>query len=189
LSADPFLGTLDETPPPMCDSEMPDDFILQWGSPALYERACLVQGFDDLLRAQAMRLCRRLEAAAGLAATQVGVVRRLFAFRLSPEHETDVLVNPRIVSRSRDLALFNEGCLSFDSVLVAVRRPFAVTVAGYDVFGHERELECTGFASSLVQHEIDHLDGVLTLHRADRPERYRAITELLAATETARAVA
>src|ERR1700761_5181656 len=161
---------------------MPDDVILQWGSLGLYERARPVESFDDLLRAQAMRLCRRLEAAdgAGLAATQVGWLRRVFAFRSSPEHEPEVLVNPRVVRRSDDLALFTEGCLSFDSVLVAVRRPFAVTVAGYDVHGHGRELECAGFASSLLQHEIDHLDGILTLHRADPTERYRAISELLA---------
>jgi peptide deformylase len=170
---------------------MPDDFILQWGSPALYERACPVESFDDLLRAQAMRLCRRLEAAAGadLAATQVGLLRRLFAFRFGPDHDPDVIVNPRVVRRSQDLASFDEGCLSFDSVLVTVQRPFAVTVAGYDVFGNARELECAGFASSLMQHEIDHLDGVLTLHRADPSERYRAITELLAATETGREIA
>ena len=161
---------------------MPDDHILQWGSPALYEHAPPVDAFDDLLRAQAKRLSRRLEAAngAGLAATQLGSLRRMFAFRFTPEHPTDVLVNPRVVWRSRELALFTEGCLSFNSVLVSVRRPFAVRVAGYDVAGNERELDCEDFEASLMQHEIDHLDGILTLHRAEPGERYRAITALLA---------
>ena len=160
---------------------MPDDVILQWGNPALYEPARPVDSFDDLLRAQAARLCRRLEAAdgAGLAATQVGSLRSMFAFRLSPTHQTDVLVNPRVVRRSREFAMFNEGCLSFNSVLVAVRRPFAVTVAGFDVDGNPRELDCEDFAASLLQHEIDHLDGILTLHRAEPAERYRAVSELL----------
>lgn len=72
-----------------------------------------------------------------------------------------------------------EGCLSFNSVLVAVRRPFAVTVAGFDVYGNERELDGEDFGASLLQHEIDHLDGILTLHRAQPVERYRAISELL----------
>jgi len=54
-----------------------------------------------------------------------------------------------------------------------------VRVVGFDVDGNERELECEDFSASLVQHEIDHLDGILTLHRADPAERYRAITELL----------
>ncbi len=113
---------------------MPDDYILQWGSPALYEEAPPVKVFDDLLRAQATRLRRRLEAAdgAGLAATQVGSLRRMFAFRLRPEDRTDVLVNPRVAWRSKHLELFTEGCLSFNAVLVAVRRPFAVRVVGYD---------------------------------------------------------
>ena len=165
----------------MCDARMPDDFILQWGSPALYEVAPPVEAFDDLLRAQARRLRRRLEVTngAGLAATQVGSLRRMFAFRLSPESDTDVLVNPRIVWRSKQLELFNEACLSFSSVLVAVRRPFAVLVVGYDVDGNEREFECEDFGASLMQHEVDHLDGILTLHRAEPAERYRAMTALL----------
>jgi peptide deformylase len=160
---------------------MPDDYILQWGNPALYEQAPPVDIFDDLLRAQAARLRRRLEAAdgAGLAATQVGSLRRMFAFRLSREHETEVLVNPRVIWQSSQLALFTEGCLSFNTVAVDVRRPFAVRVAGYDVDGHECEFECEDFAASLMQHEIDHLDGILTLHRAAPAERYRAITALL----------
>jgi peptide deformylase len=160
---------------------MPDDYILQWGSPALYEQARPVEIFDQLLRAQTARLRRRLEAAdgAGLAATQVGSLRRMFAFRLSREHETEVLVNPRVVWQSSQLALFTEGCLSFNTVAVDVRRPCAVRVAGYDVDGNEREFECEDFAASLMQHEIDHLDGILTLHRAAPVERYRAITALL----------
>lgn len=160
---------------------MPDDLILQWGSPALYEQAPLVAVFDELLTGQARRLTRTLEAAggAGLAATQVGSLRRMFAFRLSDEHDFEVLVNPRIVWRSRELALFTEGCLSFNSVAVTVRRPAAVRVVGFDPSGKEREFECEDFAASLMQHEMDHLDGILTLHRAEPAERYRAISELL----------
>ncbi len=165
---------------------MPDDFIRQWGDPALYERAEPIAIFDDLLRARAARLCRTLEQAdgAGLAATQVGWLRRLFAFRLSREQTADVLINPRVVWRSEQVETFVEGCLSFNAVAVAVRRPFAVRVGGFDVYGNPVELECEDFSASLVQHEIDHLDGILTLRRADPAERHRAIAELLAgATE------
>ncbi len=163
---------------------MPDDFIRQWGDPALYEHAAPITVFDDLLRARAARLCRRLELAdgAGLAATQVGWLRRLFAFRPTREHPTDVLVNPRIVWRSDRVETFLEGCLSFDAVAVPVRRSFAVRVTGFDIYGNARELECEGFSASLVQHEIDHLDGILTLHRADRAARRRAIEALLSRT-------
>jgi peptide deformylase len=163
---------------------MPDDFIRQWGDPTLYERAEPIAIFDDLLRARAARLCRTLEQAdgAGLAATQVGWLRRLFAFRLSPEETTDVLVNPRVVWRSEQVETFVEGCLSFNTVAVAVRRRFAVRIEGFDVYANPVELECEDFSASLMQHEIDHLDGILTLHRADPPERHRAIAGLLSGT-------
>jgi peptide deformylase len=161
---------------------VPDAWIRQWGDPALRQTALPVTEVDDILRAQVARMCRSLEdaAGAGLAATQVGVLRRLFVFRTDPEHEADVLVNPRIVERSAEHATFHEGCLSFDAVVVAVERPTAVRVAGEDLEGHARELDVEGFAASLLQHEIDHLDGVLTLDRATPEERRRAIAVLLA---------
>jgi peptide deformylase len=161
---------------------MPDAWIRQWGDPQLHERARTVEVFDDLLREQARRMRERLIEAdgAGLAATQVGLLRRLFVFRLTPEHDIDVLVNPRIVSASAEHTTFVEGCLSFNTVAVAVERPAAVRIAAQDLDGRPRELEGDGFAASLLQHEIDHLDGILTLDRAGRAERHRAITDLLA---------
>lgn len=159
---------------------MPDAWIRQWGDPALHERARLVDSFDDLLRAQAKRLSNLLDAAggAGLAATQVGVLRRMFAFRIDPEDPIDVIVNPTIVEAAEEHTTFVEGCLSFNSVAVAVRRPSWVRIGGQDVHGEFRELECAGFAASLIQHELDHLDGVLTLDRADPRERARAVAVL-----------
>jgi peptide deformylase len=160
---------------------MPDDYIRQWGDPDLYERAAVVEVFDDLLRRQAARLCRRLVAAdgAGLAATQVGLLRRMFAFRMHPDDEAQVLVNPVVVERSQELTTFYEGCLSFNTIGVAVTRPVAVRVTARDVDGNPVELECRDFAASLMQHEIDHLDGILTLHRAAPQERRRATQRLL----------
>jgi peptide deformylase len=161
---------------------MPDDFILQWGNPALHERAIAVENVDDLARAQARRLARKLEEVdgAGLAATQVGSLRCMFAMRRSPEHPTEVLINPEVVWQSPETVLFPEACLSFNSIWVAVRRPYAVRVTGLDPDGNPRELECEGFEASLLQHEIDHLDGLLTLDRAAPAVRQRAIAELLA---------
>jgi len=161
---------------------MPDAWIRQWGDPALRQVARPVATADDILRAQVARLRRRLEevAGAGLAATQVGLMRRLFVFRVDPEDPVDVLVNPRIVERSGERAVFYEGCLSLDSIIVAVERPVAVRVEAHDLDGRPRVLDADGFAASLLQHEIDHLDGVLTLDRATPEERRRAIAALLA---------
>lgn len=163
---------------------MPDAWIRQWGDPVLHERARLVDSFDDLLRAQAARMSKLLYSAggAGLAATQVGVLRRMFAFRINPEEPIDVLVNPSILATAEEHTTFVEGCLSFISVAVEVRRPSWVQVRGQDMHGELREFECSGFAASLMQHEIDHLDGVLTLDRADRGERARTVAVLTGIT-------
>lgn len=136
---------------------------------------------DEVLRRQALRMQERLRQAdgAGLAATQVGVLRRLFVFRVAPEDPIQTLVNPRVLAASSERSLFVEGCLSFNSVAVAVERPARVRIEGQDLEGHQRILEFEGFGSSLVQHEIDHLDGILTLDRANPAERRRAIAELI----------
>jgi peptide deformylase len=159
---------------------MPDAWIRQWGDPTLRIAASDVAEIDDILRAQVARMGRLLVEAggAGLAATQVGLLRRVFVFRLDPDSAPDALVNPRIVSASEDRATFHEGCLSFNAVTVAVERAAAVQVEGTDVDGRDRSLELAGFGASLMQHEIDHLDGILTLDRATPDERRRAIRAL-----------
>jgi peptide deformylase len=126
---------------------------------------------------------RRLAAAqgAGLAATQVGLLRRVFVFRLAPDREIEALCNPRVVAHADERQTFHEGCLSFNTIAVAVERPRAVQVEGYDLDGNARILELEGFGASLLQHEIDHLDGILTLDRATPAERRRAIRALTAA--------
>jgi len=162
---------------------MPDEWIRQWGDPTLRMVAAPVAEVDDLLRRQVERMRRRLVAAdgAGLAATQVGLMRRLFVFRVAREDDVDVLVNPRVVERTAETAVFGEGCLSFNTVTVRVERAIAVRVEAQDLDGRGRVVEAEGFAASLLQHEIDHLDGVLTLDRALPDERRRAIGQLLAA--------
>jgi len=169
---------------------MPDEWIRQWGDPALREVALHVRCVDDLLRRQVARMQERMTAApgAGLAATQVGLLRRVFVYQMTVESVVDVAVNPRIMASSSERAVFSEGCLSFQSVVVAVERPVAVRVECQDLDGHSRVLDVEGFGASLLQHEIDHLDGILTLDRADPFERRRATTALLdAACDTMRA--
>jgi peptide deformylase len=161
---------------------VPDEWVRQWGDPALRQVAQPVTRVDDILRAQVDRMRRHLEevGGAGLAATQVGVMGRVFVFRMDPGDRAGVLVNPRVVSRSDERATFHEGCLSFHSILVAVQRPVAVRVEGADLDGRALRFDVEGFGASLLQHEIDHLDGILTLDRADPAERRRAIGALLA---------
>jgi peptide deformylase len=168
---------------------MPDEWIRQWGDPTLRQVALPVTRMDDLLRHQIERMRQALvdAAGAGLAATQVGILRRVFVFRLAVEEDVEVLVNPRILARSEERAVFHEGCLSFNTVTVAVERAAAVRVEGWDLDGRPRMLEYDGFGASLLQHEIDHLDGILTLDRATPEERRRAVSALLAADAPAAA--
>ncbi|MBO0767614.1 MAG: peptide deformylase [Solirubrobacterales bacterium] len=115
---------------------------------------------------------------AGLAATQVGSLLAMFAYREHPEDDAQVLVNPRVVWASAERRAFVEGCLSFNTVLVEVERPAAVAVAGQNPHGDGIRIEAEGYLASLLQHEIDHLNGVLTLDRATAAERRRVVAAL-----------
>jgi peptide deformylase len=159
---------------------MPDEWIRELGDPTLRTVAAAVSGSDGVVRTQLTRMARTLERAEGigLAATQVGILRRAFVFRFSPEAPVQALVNPEIEAASEEMAEFVEGCLSFNSVVVAVSRPAAVRVRAQDAEGHIRTIEAEGIGASLLQHEIDHLDGILTLDRAAVGERQRALAAL-----------
>ncbi len=160
---------------------MPDDWIRQWGDPILREATAPVTLLDDVLRAQVLRMKRRLTAAqgAGLAGPQVGFMRRLFVFRASLDDEIGVLINPQVQAASAERETFVEGCLSYQSIVVAVERPVAVRVQAQSLDGSSLTLDVEGYEASLLQHEIDHLDGILTLDRAKPLERRRAINALL----------
>jgi peptide deformylase len=159
---------------------MPDEWIRQWGDPALHEPGHAVTSFDELLAMRARRLARHLVRAqgAGLAATQVGVLQRMFAYRVDPEDEPQVLINPRIVASSEETSTFIEACLSFNTVLVTVERPVSVEVTAQTVDGEDMTFTADDYAASLMQHEIDHLDGIITLDRAAPDERRRVVAEL-----------
>ena len=170
---------------------MPDEWIRQWGDPTLRQVARPVVRMDELLRRQIARMQQRLIEAegAGLAATQVGLLRRVFVFRRAPEDPVDAIVNPRVLHRSAERATFIEGCLSFNAVAVAVERAVAVRLEGQDLDGRVRAFDVDGFAASLFQHETDHLDGILTLDRATPDERRRVIAALLEHERGARPLA
>jgi len=112
----------------------------------------------------------------GLAATQVGVLRRLFVF--VDEGEDRVLVNPTITKRSKEADVDDEGCLSLRDVLVQVERATSVTIEGFDAKGESVTLELELPSSRVVQHELDHLDGVLIIDRTDDESRRAALARL-----------
>jgi peptide deformylase len=112
----------------------------------------------------------------GLAANQIGVLRRVFVF--VDEGEDRVVVNPEITTRSQETELDEEGCLSLSEVLVPVERATAVTIEGLDADGQPLKLELALPSSRIVQHELDHLDGILILDRTDDACRREALAKL-----------
>ncbi len=154
--------------------------IRQWPDPVLKLRANDVESFDDDLRRLVERMKALMEDAngVGLAANQVGVVRRVFVFRRAEEDEPVVAVNPRIVDPSDERASDDEGCLSLQRVLVPVERHCSLTLEAQDVEGKPLLLELSGLDARVVQHEVDHLDGVLILERTTQDARREAMATL-----------
>ena len=152
--------------------------IRQYGDPALRLKAREVETFDDDLVRLVERMTDLMHEAqgVGLAATQVGVLRRLFVF---VDHGEDrVLVNPVITKRSKETALEDEGCLSLRDVLVPVERSVALTIEGVDASGNAVQLELEEHTARVVQHELDHLDGVLIIDHTDDESRRAALAKL-----------
>ena len=152
--------------------------IRQYGDPALRMQAREVEELDDDLRRLVERMTDLMHEAqgVGLAATQVGVLRRLFVF--VDEGVDRVLVNPVITKRSKDAEVDDEGCLSLREVLVPVERAAEVTIEGLDENGERVELELKLPSARVVQHELDHLDGVLIIDRTDDESRRGALAKL-----------
>ena len=149
-----------------------------YGDPVLRMRAEPVEQVDDELRRTGDRMISLMHDAdgIGLAATQVGILRRFFVFR--NDEDQVLVVNPTITSSSDETEIDEEGCLSLGPVRVPVERSLAVTLEGLDREGAPLRLELEGIAARVAQHELDHLDGTLIVQRTD-PESRREALKLL----------
>jgi peptide deformylase len=143
-------------------------------------RAREVESFDDDLARLAEKMIHLMHEArgVGLAATQVGVLQRLFVFHADDDDEATAIVNPEITTRSKETEVLDEGCLSLQGVLVPVERAVEVTIEGRDLGGAPLRLQLEAIDARVVQHELDHLDGVLMLERTDDESRREALATL-----------
>jgi peptide deformylase len=155
-------------------------FIRRLGDPVLKSSATPVDRFDDSLRQQVSRMAGVMNDAlgVGLAAPQLGISQRLLVYRVGPDAPLIALANPEIEWASEDREGSDEGCLSIPGVMVDVERPVHVRVRAQDEEGEPRSVEASGLEARVIQHEMDHLDGVLILDRTSRDERKRALREL-----------
>jgi peptide deformylase len=183
---------LDEAPePPRMDPETAARrraalaHVRQYGDPVLRTKARPVEHFDDELRDELVRMGALMHDAygIGLAATQVGILHRVLVYRVEPDSPINAIVNPVIEWSSKDEEWSEEGCLSLPAVLVDVKRPVHVRVRAQDETGQALLIEASGLEARVLQHEIDHLDGVLILDHAPRDQRKEAMRAMRAALE------
>jgi peptide deformylase len=155
--------------------------IRQYPEPVLREPARAVSEFSDDLRALVERMTRLMDDAngVGLAGNQVGLLRRLLVYRPDREDaEARALVNPEIVERSAELLSDEEGCLSLGPLRVPVERHVSISVDAQDEHGEPVRVDAEGLEARILQHEIDHLDGVLIIDRTTPEARREALAAL-----------
>jgi peptide deformylase len=157
--------------------------IRKFGDPVLRTRARQVDRFDEELEREvaAMGLLMNDAIGVGLAATQVGVLHRVLVYRVHPQSPVAALVNPELEWAGREAETLEEGCLSLPGVHVEVERPIHVRVRARNEHGEPILVEASGLEARVIQHEMDHLDGVLVLDRIARSERKEAMRALRAA--------
>jgi peptide deformylase len=160
--------------------------VRKFGDPVLKTRARAVERFDDALTDEIKRMSELMVDAlgVGLAATQVGILNRVLVYRVHQQAPVAALVNPEIEWSGKEKEILEEGCLSLPAVHVDVERPVHIRVRALDEHGEPIMIEASGLEARVIQHEVDHLDGVLVLDRISRQQRkeaMRALREALAA--------
>ena len=154
--------------------------VRKFGDPVLKARAVPVERFDSELQAEVAHMAQLMGDAIGigLAATQVGVMHRVLVYRIGQEAPLAVLVNPELDWSGDEREPAEEGCLSLPGIHVEVERPIHVRVRANDEYGDGLLIEASGLEARVIQHEIDHLDGVLMVDRIPREARKEAMREL-----------
>jgi len=145
-------------------------------------RAHEVEDHSDAVTELVERMTKLMQEArgVGLAAPQVGVLRRILVYQTADDDPVVALVNPRLTGSSDEQETVDEGCLSLGaaSVVVPVARPTSVTVEAMTPDGEQVTVEAEGLEARVIQHELDHLDGVLILDRTGPEERRGALAQL-----------
>jgi peptide deformylase len=159
--------------------------VRKLGDPVLRATALPVDRFDERLSAEIERMGELMHDAlgVGLAATQIGVLHRVLVYRAYADDPLTALVNPELEWVGDELEAAEEGCLSLPGVHVEVERPAQVRVRARDAAGEELEIEAEGLTARVIQHEIDHLNGVLILDRISREARKEAMRAMREAQE------
>ncbi len=159
--------------------------VRKLGDPVLRATALPVERFDEELKAEIERMGELMHDAlgVGLAATQLGVLHRVLVYKAYSDDPLTALVNPVLEWTSEELETAEEGCLSLPGVHVEVERPARVRVRAQDEAGGKLTVEAEALEARVIQHEIDHLNGVLILDRISREARKAAMRAMREAQE------
>jgi peptide deformylase len=155
--------------------------VVKFGDPVLRSVASPVQEFDRALAEEVERMSDLMQEGmgVGLAATQLGILRRMLVFQAGADAPVVALINPEIEwSSDEDRVTAEEGCLSLPGVVVDVDRPLRIRVRAVDPAGEPLRIEAVGLEARVIQHEVDHLDGVLMLQHAPKDQRRAALKAL-----------
>lgn len=158
---------------------MPDEPILPIDDPRLKQPSAEVELFDDDLRALADRMFDIMDRAggAGLAAIQIGIPKRLIVVDIADGagvRRRLALANPEILYASREMRVSDEGCLSMPDYDLPIERSVRVRVVYRDLFGRDRAIDADGGLAVCLQHEIDHVNGIIFTDRVSPLRRDRA---------------
>lgn len=151
--------------------------ILTLGSDVLRKKCATVAVFDKNLEDLVVAMIDSMHTGdgIGLAGPQVGVEKRLFVCHI-PDDEPRVFINPEIIGTSQEIFPYEEGCLSIPGVYSEVIRPKAVTVQAWTLQGRPFKLEAEGLLARVIQHEIDHLRGILFIDHLTEKKRLRVLS-------------
>lgn len=154
--------------------------IVRLGDPVLRTVARPVEAVDLEIREEVRWMGGLMNDAlgVGLAAPQVGISHRLFVYRVEPDSPVHAIVNPELEWTGDDTEVGEEGCLSIPGIHVEVERPVHIRVGGLDEHGEVIHVEASGLEARVIQHEMDHLDGVLILDRTTKDQRKAAMRQL-----------
>ena len=156
--------------------------VRQYPDPVLRMKANDVGEIDDSVTGLVERMKGLMSEArgVGLAAPQLGILRRVLVYQAGEEEPFRALVNPRVVESGEERIADDEGCLSLGaaSVIVEVERPTTIVVEATSPEGEELRIEAEGLEARVIQHELDHLDGVLIIDRTSPEQRREALAKL-----------
>ena len=161
--------------------------VRKFGDPVLRSKARPIAVFDDALRDEISRMAALMHDSMGigLAATQIGTLHRVLVYRVEHDSPINALINPELEWSGKEKETMEEGCLSLPGVHVDVERPVDVRVRAQDARGEPIVVEASGLEARVIQHEMDHLDGVLILDRTPRDQRKEAMRVLREQAEAA----